>query len=73
MMKLLRAGFRRAFKSIIFWLGLCASLLMGVIEGINTRTCQYLDDVYIMPFFVIIAIVVALIIGIEHSDGSFRN
>ena len=73
MMKLLRAGFRRVFKSIIFWLGLCASLLMGVISAINTRTCQYLDDMYIMPFFVIIAIVIALIIGTEHSDGSFRN
>ena len=73
MIKLLRAGFRRAFKSIIFWLGLCASLLLGIISAINTRTCQYLDDVYIMPFFVIIAIVVALIIGTEHSDGSFRN
>ena len=54
MMKLLRAGFRRAFKSIIFWLGLCASFLMGIILAINTRTCQYLDDMYIMPFFVII-------------------
>ena len=73
MMKLLRAGFRRAFKSLIFWLGLCASLLLGIISAINTRTCQYLDDIYIMPFFVIIAIVVALIIGTEHSDGSFRN
>ena len=73
MMKLLRAGFRRAFKSIIFWLGLCASLLMGVISAINTRTYQYLDDMYVMPFFVIIAIVIALIIGTEHSDGSFRN
>ena len=73
MMKLLRAGFRRAFKSIIFWIGLCASLLMGVVSAINTRTCQYLDDIYIMPFFVIIAIVIALIIGTEHSDGSFRN
>ena len=73
MMKLLRAGFRRVFKSVIFWLGLCASLLMGVIEGINTRAYQYFDDMYIMPFFLIIAIVVALIIGTEHSDGSFRN
>lgn len=73
MMKLLRAGYRRVFKSIIFWLGLCASLLMGIISAINTRTCQYLDDIYIMPFFVIIAIVIALIIGTEHSDGSFRN
>ena len=26
-----------------------------------------------MPFFVIVAIVIALIIGTEHSDGSFRN
>lgn len=73
MMKLLRAGFRRVFTNIISWLGLCASLLMGVISAINTRTCQYLDDIYIMPFFVIIAIVIALIIGTEHSDGSFRN
>ena len=73
MMKLLRAGFRRVFTNIISWLGLCASLLMGIISAINTRTCQYLDDVYIMPFFVIIAIVIALIIGTEHSDGSFRN
>lgn len=73
MMKLLRAGFRRAFKSVIFWLGLCASLLMGVIAAINTRACEYLDDMFIMPFFIILAVVISLMIGTEHSDGAFRN
>ena len=72
-MKLLRAGFCRAFKSIIFCLGLCASLLLGVIAAFNTRSSKGLDDVYIMPFFVIIAIVVSLLIGAEHSDGALRN
>ena len=73
MMKLLRAGFRRAFKSIVFWLGLCASFLLGVIAALNTRSCKGLDDAYIMPFFVIVAIVVSLLIGAEHGDGALRN
>lgn len=73
MIKLLRAGFRRAFKSIIFWLGLCASLLLGVITALNTRSYWALDDAYIMPFFVIIAIVISLLIVAEHSNGALRN
>lgn len=73
MMKLLRAGFRRAFKSIVFWLGLCASFLLGVIAALNTRSCKGLDDAYIMPFFVIVAIVVSLLIGAEHGDGALRS
>ena len=73
MMKLLRADFRRAFKSIVFWLGLCASFLLGVIAALNTHSCNGLDDAYIMPFFVIVAIVVSLLIGTEHSDGALRN
>ena len=73
MMKLLRAGFRRAFKSIVFWLGLCASFLLGVIAAFNTRSCKSLDDVYIMSFFVMIAVVVSLLIGAEHGDGALRN
>ena len=73
MMKLLRAGFRRAFKSIVFWLGLCASFLLGVIAALNTRSCKGLDDAYIIPFFVIVAIVVSLLIGTEHRDGALRN
>ena len=73
MIKLLRAGFRRVFKSIIFWLGLCASFVMGVIAALNTRSCKGLDDAYIMPFFVIVAIVVSLLIGTEHGDGALRN
>lgn len=73
MIKLLRAGFRRAFKSVIFWLGLSASFVTGVMAAFNTRSSKGLDDVYIMPFFVIIAIVVSLLIGAEHSDGALRN
>ena len=72
-MKLLRAGFRRLFKSIIFWLGLCASLLLGVITALDTRSCWALEDAYIMPFFVIIAIVISLLIGTEHGNGALRN
>ena len=73
MIKLLRAGFRRVFKSIVFWLGLCASFLLGVIAALNTRSCKGLDDAYIIPFFVIVAIVVSLLIGTEHRDGALRN
>ena len=73
MIKLLRAGFRRSFKSIIFWLGLCASLLLSVIAALNTRSSWALDDAYIMPFFVIIAIVISLLIGTEHGNGAMRN
>ena len=73
MTKLLRADFRRYVKNIIPWSGLLASLLCGAVSGLNTRICRYIDDIFILPFFVILTVVIALMIGTEHSDGAIRR
>lgn len=73
MTKLLRAGLRRYLKSVILWLGLTASVLCGVISGLNTRSVGYADDIFILPFFLILTVVIALVIGTEHGDGAIRN
>lgn len=74
MMKLLRAGFRRVCKSKLPWIGLAAAFLNGVIMALNTRViCDYLDDIYLLSFFVILSVVISLMIGAEHSSGALRN
>lgn len=74
MMKLLRAGFRRVCKSKLPWIGLAAAFLNGVIMALNTRVIgDYLDDIYLLSFFVILSVVISLMIGTEHSSGALRN
>lgn len=73
MTKLLRAGLRRYLKSVILWLGLAASVICGVISGINTRSVGYADDIFILPFFLVLTVVIALMIGAEHGDGAIRS
>lgn len=83
MRELLRAGFRRMWKSIVFWLCAAASALWsGAIVAIRyseleTRP-QYGDLDYILWEFtpmmgIFAAVFVCLFIGVEHSDGTMRN
>ena len=84
MTKLLSAGFRRMFRSAVFWLGLavsCGYTLFGVLnnfyyKGVFVDTVIKADHT-LFPFaeFValIAAVVVALFIGREHADKTLRN
>ena len=84
MTKLLSAGFRRLFRSVVFWLGLavsCGYTLLGVLnnfyyKGVFEDTV-ILADHTLFPFaaFValIAAVVVALFIGQEYADKTIRN
>ena len=47
--------------------------MCGVIAALLTRASGYLDDMVILPFFIILAAVISLMIGTEHSDGAMRN
>ena len=73
MMKLLRAGYRRYFRNILFWIALVASAILGVVSGMRVKEDAILDDMYVVVGFVIFAALIALMIGREFSDGGFRN
>ena len=73
MSKLLRARFRRCFKSLIFWLSLVASVILGFLSGVRVKEDYTLDDIYIIAGFLIYAILLSLMIGREFGDGGFRN
>ncbi len=73
MSKLLYAGFRRYFKSLLFWLALVASVVLGIISGIRAKEDYMLEDVYSLAGFVIYAILLSLMIGTEFGDGAIRN
>ena len=73
MMKLLRAGYRRYFRNILFWIALAASAILGALCGVRVKDDTRLDDMYIVVGFMIFAALIALMIGREFSDGGFRN
>ena len=73
MMKLLRAGYRRYFRNILFWIALVASAILGVASGVRVKEDAILDDMYIVIGFLIFAALISLMIGREFSDGGFRN
>lgn len=72
MTKLLHAGVRRYLHSVIFWLGILATVVVALICSYNTYM-WYLDDFYIMIEFIVFAVVISWLIGREHAEGSFRN
>ena len=73
MMKLLRAGYRRYFRNILFWIAAAASAILGFMSGVRVKEDTRLDDMYIVVGFIIFAALIALMIGREFSDGGFRN
>lgn len=72
MSKLLRAGGRRYLHSFVFWLGIIATAVLGVISGFNARH-YYLEDFYIMLEFMVFAVVISWLVGREYGEGIFRN
>ena len=73
MSKLLRAGYRRCFRNILFWIALAASALLGFASGARLKESAMLDDMYVIFGFLIFAAFTSLMIGREFSDGGFRN
>ncbi len=73
MSKLLRAGFRRYTRNILFWIGIVLSIGVGFYVGYETSDTSRVDDAYyLIPMFAY-AVIVSLMIGREFSDGIFRN
>lgn len=73
MIKLLRAGYRRYFGNILFWISLFASAVLGIASGVRVKEDSRLDDIYVIIGFLIYAALLSLMIGREFSDGGFRN
>ena len=78
MRKLLSAETYRCRHSLLFWLTLLASLLSGVFFGIITVSGSFdgvysFEDVFIVPFFVILAAFISLNTGREYTDNTIRN
>lgn len=72
MSKLLRAGVRRYLHCFVFWLGIIATAVFGVVGGYNARH-YYLEDFYIMLEFMVFAVVISWLVGREYGEGIFRN
>ena len=73
MSRLLYSGFRRYFKSHLFWLALAGAIVIGVLSGVSVRNRYVLDDWLIIVGFLVYAVLLSLMIGREFGDGAFRN
>ena len=73
MSRLLYSGFRRYFKSHLFWLALAGSIVLGVISGVSVKEHYVLDDWQIIVGFLMYSVLLSLMIGREFGDGAFRN
>ena len=71
MRKSLSAEIYRCGHSLLFWLTLSASLLSGVFYGIVSSGA--FEDVFTIPFFVILAVFISLNTGREYTDNTIRN
>ncbi|MCD8118630.1 MAG: hypothetical protein LUE29_03960 [Lachnospiraceae bacterium] len=68
MIRLLRAGFLRYVKNIVFWLSVAVTSCLAVFFGIN-----YGGGYSAMAEFVVFAVLLTWIIGREQGDGMFHN
>ncbi|MCH5207807.1 MAG: hypothetical protein J1F04_02885 [Oscillospiraceae bacterium] len=73
MSDLLRAGFYRYGKSVVFWLMLIFSLIFGLIMGATADSSGSFSGGSFMVLFLITAIQISLIVGTEFSNGIVRN
>lgn len=73
MSDLLRAGFCRYGKSVVFWLMLIFSLILGLIIGATADSSESFSGGSFMVLFLITAIQISLIVGTEFSNGIVRN
>ncbi len=78
MIKLLKAGFFRLKKDIIFWLflfltvGIAIFTLLRYIPNESTKLDNIINE-FIMYIGLFIAIFVSIFVGKEHSEGIIRN
>ena len=78
MRKLLKAGFFRLKKDLIFWLFIFLTIGISIytlcyntaLEGIRLDT---LINKFIVYIGIFIAIFVSIFVGKEHSEGIIRN
>ncbi len=73
MSRLLYSGFRRYFKSHLFWFALAGSIVLGVLSGVSVKEHYVLDDWQIIFGFLMYSVLLSLMIGREFGDGAFRN
>ena len=76
MIKLLRAGFFRLKKEIMFWLLIVVTIFVAGIRILTTTHNEPLDKFlydYIVYIGLLIAIFVSVFVGKEHSEGIIRN
>lgn len=72
MSRLLGVGIRRYTRSVIFWLGILATVISAIFNGLDSKN-YYLDDSYTVLQYLINTVVVTWMIGREGSEGIFRN
>lgn len=72
MIRLLRAGIRRYFSNIIFWIAVILTLGLSVLMSYQARNAFY-DDGLVIGQMMINAIMISWIICREYKDGVFRN
>lgn len=79
MCKLLRAGFFRLKKDVIFWLfvfltiGMAGFVLFRMAAYPNEVALDRLVNQFIVYIGLFIAIFVSIFVGKEHSEGIIRN
>ena len=76
MIKLLRAGFFRLKKEIMFWLFIIVTILVAGIRILTTVHYEPLDKFlydYIIYIGLFIAMFVSVFVGKEHTEGIIKN
>lgn len=72
MARLLRAGIRRYFHSLVFWLAVVVTIVVSFDAGRRARVYA-VDDSCVLYLFLTIAVVISWIVGREAAEGGFRN
>lgn len=73
MSKLLHAGIRRYTRSVVFWLSVLMTAIIGAWTGYVSRQRHSFDSMYVLTELAIMAIVVIWLVGREYEEGIFRN
>ena len=77
MSKLLKAGFFRLKKDVIFWLFIFMTIGLAVFNLFKSKSSNIMLDrvvyEFIMYIGLFIAIFISIFVGKEHSEGIIRN
>ncbi|MCI9038714.1 MAG: hypothetical protein HFJ29_02360 [Clostridia bacterium] len=77
MNKLLKAGFFRLKKDIVFWLFILITTIISIFNLFKGYSSKLALDKLINEFIIyigfLIAIFVSIFVGKEHSEGIIRN